>query len=53
MAHPHNSGSTVRFCAVKGAVVGVRFMKMFLVFFFLVKKFHLGQFDPFRPFFTV
>ena len=55
MAHPHNSGSALRiffkFCTVKGAVVGARYMKISLVF--LIKKIHLGQFDPFRPIVTV
>ena len=47
MAHPHSCGSALRiffkFCTMKGAVHGC----------FFEEKFHAGEFDLFRPFFTV
>ena len=50
--HFLNSGLALRiflkFCRMKGAN---RYMKILLVVFW--EKFHLGQFDLFRPFFTV
>ena len=52
MTHPHNSGSALRifkkFCRAKGAN---RYMKILLVVF--QEKISFGQFDRFRPFFTV
>ena len=49
MAHPRNSGSALRiFYRRRKANM---YMKNFIVVF--GKKIHLGQFDLFRPFFTV